>query len=269
MDNRNQKPFQAKSVDNVWNSAMYHLGMRDMTEKELRVKLNNKTDKAEWIEEVIARCFDYGFLKTDKAFALHFCEMCFSGEYGSQYIKRKLLDKGIAEPLVFSSISETKSKLEINERDLIARRLMSVNFESTSKEKVINDLTKKGFSHSDITSEVKQHADFAKLRTKAEIKGSKADLEQEIKKLFRKGKGKRAIKLALQQKHIATDCFDTIISKLERDCEIDFYESALDTLSKKSLDLSDYAGKSKAFSYLGSRGFDSEQIKYAIENLSN
>ena len=92
MDNPEQKPRirKATRIESVMNSAMWHLTQRDMTEHELISKLKVKTDNQEWIDEVLQRLRDFGYLKSNQDFAEQFVEQSFFGEFGSSYILEKL-----------------------------------------------------------------------------------------------------------------------------------------------------------------------------------
>jgi len=96
------------------------------------------------------------------------------------------------------------------------------------------------------------------------VKAEKADLSKETMKLYRKGKGKRVILNELRRKLIDVEEFNNVVDQLELDGDIDFYQSCLDVLNKKRYDVSNSAGKSKAYAYLSGKGFDSDQIKEAL-----
>ena len=53
---------QAKTIDNVFNSAYWHLGQQDFTINEIRTKLERKTDNQQWIDTVLARLKQWTFL---------------------------------------------------------------------------------------------------------------------------------------------------------------------------------------------------------------
>ncbi len=267
---KQKKPFQAKSVENVMNSAMYHLGQRDMTISELTKKLHNKTDNTEWINETIEKCKYLGYLKSDEDFARLFSETCLRNDYGSQYIKRKLSDKGIPFPIIARCIEAALHEQQIDEKSLIRNRLQQLtDLTQTSREKVVNGLVNKGFSISDINAVLNERDDVSDLKTKAQIKGEKANLETEIVKLARKGKGERHIKQALRQKHISVDDFEDTVERLCMAGDVDFYEIACTTLEKKGLDLTTREGTNKAYAYLNTRGFNGDQIKHAISELKD
>ncbi|RKF18110.1 RecX family transcriptional regulator [Alginatibacterium sediminis] len=261
-----KKPFQALAIENVMNSAMYHLGRRDMTITELRVKLNNKTDNQDWIEQTIQRCLELAYLKSDADFSLNFAVMCFGNEFGSGYIRRKLSLKGIHSDVITDAIEQALLQQSIDESQLLLSRLLSISsLEHISKEKLISTLVNKGFKAQSVNRALVEHPDIASLRTKLEIKAVKANLGNEIQKLARKGKGSRLIQQQLKQKKICLDEYDETLATLELTGEVDFFQSASDVLSKKKFVLSEFSGKNKAYAYLSSRGYTTEQIKFAIE----
>ncbi|MDR9829533.1 RecX family transcriptional regulator [Vibrio sp. FNV 38] len=263
-----KKPFQAKSVDNVMNSAMYHLGQRDMTISELTKKLENKTENSLWIEETIAKCKYLGYLKSDEDFASLYSESCLRNDYGSQYIKRKLADKGIPFPLIARCIETVLHEHAIEEKNLIRNRIERFSdLTQTNREKLVNGLVNKGFSVADINAVLNERGDVNDLKTKAQIKGAKADLESEILKLARKGKGERHIKQALRQKHICIVPFEDAVERLVMAGDVDFYEIACTALEKKRFDLTSREGSNKAYAFLNTRGFSGDQIKNAISEL--
>ncbi|WP_305809935.1 hypothetical protein [Photobacterium kishitanii] len=74
---------------------------------------------------------------------------------------------------------------------MISDRLNSYDdFSQTTKEKITNDLTKRGFSFQDISTAIAEHAAADTLLSKAKIKGMNADLTTEVLKLVRKLKGR-------------------------------------------------------------------------------
>jgi regulatory protein len=109
-----QRPVKpAKTIDNVYGSAFYHLEAKDRTINELRKKLIAKTDNQEWIDTVLNDLVERGYLKPDNDFAIKFVEMAFSSEKGSQFILSKLREKGINESIVNEAIAYVTNRDEI------------------------------------------------------------------------------------------------------------------------------------------------------------
>lgn len=260
-----QRPVKpAKTIDNVYGSAFYHLEAKDRTIDELRKKLVAKTDNQEWIDTVLNDLIERGYLKPDKDFAINFVERAFSAEKGSQFIITKLKEKGISATVISEAIEYITHRDEICEFSLLNRRLEQINFEGLSSDKLYTTLTKYGFKSSDVREAIKSHSIASALPSKMQIKADKADLVKEIEKLARKLKGKSVIKRELKQKLIDISTFDEEIEKLEMDGSIDFYENCQLRLDKKRFDLSNSKDKSKAYAYLYSHGFSSDEIKETL-----
>ncbi|MGN2614437.1 RecX family transcriptional regulator [Aliivibrio fischeri] len=262
-----QRPIkQAKTIDNVYGSAFYHLEAKDRTIDELRKKLEAKTDNQEWIDTVLSDLIGRGYLKSDKDFAINFAEMAFNSEKGSQFILSKLKEKGINESIANEAIDYLVNRDEICEFTILNNRLSNMTLDSYSSDKLYSTLMKYGFKSSDVREVIKSHPIASTLPSKIQIKAEKADIVKEIEKLARKLKGKSVIKRELQQKLIDVTNFDEQIEKLEMDGSIDFYENCQLRLDKKRFDLSNSKEKSKAYAYLYSHGFSSDEIKETLNS---
>ncbi|WP_295902867.1 RecX family transcriptional regulator [uncultured Vibrio sp.] len=260
----------AKRLESVMNSAMWHLGQRDMTESELTAKLRLKTDNEEWIADTLEKLKGFGYLKSDHDFAKRFAELSFSGEYGSAYILEKLKKKGLHSPLVLDVIEQVKLDLNIDEQALLNERVNAYYQQFTmSKEKLVATLQKRGFSYSQINQAIAQHDCASQLKTKVEIKAEKADVEKEVLKYARKGKGLVVIRQELRQRKIDVTDLDTIVDRLIEAEEIDFYSSCLEQLEKKSYDVNNHKERTKAYAMLTRKGFSSEEIKFALSEIGS
>ncbi len=257
---------QAESINNVYNSAYWHLSRQDYTITEIRKKLERKTENIEWIETVLADLIEKNYIKSDSDFAIQFTESSFRNEIGKQAIKQKLRSKGISESDVSDAIEQVMNEANIDLFELAASRLRNSfqNFNSTTKEKLYSQLTTKGFSSAEIVHAIESHPEKNTLKSKLEVKAEKADLNTEIMKLFRKGKGKSLILRELRAKLINVEDFDTTVNELEACGDIDFYQSCSDVLNKKRFDVSNHTDKSKAYAYLSRKGFASDEIKEAL-----
>jgi regulatory protein len=267
LDNKQVKP--AKRIESVMNSAMWHLGQRDMTESELTAKLRLKTDNEDWIADTLDKLKGFGYLKSDQEFAKRFAELSFSGEYGSGYITQKLKKKGLSESNIFEAIDQVKQDLSIDEQELLNTRVNTYYQQfSMSKERLVATLQKRGFSYSQVNQAISQHACYSQLKTNLEIKAEKADVEKEVLKYARKGKGLVVIRQELRQRKIDITELDSIVEKLIEREEVDFYSTCLEQLEKKSYDISTHKDRSKAYAMLTRKGFSSEEIQFALKELS-
>ena len=257
---------QAKSIDNVYNSAYWHLAQQDYTIAEMRTKLERKTENQDWIETVLADLIGKNYIKSDFDFAVRFAESAFHHEQGKSAITRKLRARGVDEKDASAAIEQVMNDEGIDQFELAASRLRSTfqTFHSTTKEKLYSQFTTKGFSRAEIDHALSLHPEKDTLRSKLEVKAEKADLSKETMKLYRKGKGKRVIRSELRRKLIDVEEFDHVIDQLEQAGDIDFYQSCLDILHKKRFDVTSSAGKSKAYAYLSGKGFNSDEIKEAL-----
>ena len=254
---------QAKSIDNVFNSAYWHLSQQDFTIAEIRSKLERKTENIEWIETVIAQLIDRGYLKNDLEFTIRYCESAFNNEIGKAAVQHKLKMRGLSSSDIEKAIEQVVEEQDINFNEMASNRLQSryITFEGTNKEKVFTQMTTRGFSRSQIEQALSNHPAQATLRSKMAIKAEKAELATEIMKLYRKGKGQTLILNELKQNLIDVSEFEETLYQLTLAGDIDFYQSCKDQLAKKKYDLSDYKDKSKAYAYLSRKGFTSDEIK--------
>ena len=264
-DNRVKK---ATRIESVMNSALWHLGQRDLTESELLAKLRIKTDNEDWIADTLEKLRGFGYLKSDNEFAEKFAERAFSSEYGSGYIVEKLKKKGLNHTLINATIAKVKDELRIDEQAILNERINSYYQEfSMSKEKLTAALQKRGFSYSQVNEAIKQHVCFNQLQTNLEIKAEKADLEKEVLKYARKGKGMTVIRQELRQRKIDITDLDSLVEKLINAEELDFYATCLEQLEKKSYDLSTHKERNKAYAMLTRKGFSSEEIQFAMSEM--
>ncbi|MCK8047340.1 RecX family transcriptional regulator [Shewanella sp. 1CM18E] len=257
---------QAKSIDNVFNSAYWHLSQQDFTIDEIRSKLQRKTTNQQWIETVLARLIEGGYLKSDYEFAVRFCELSFSHELGAGAIKRKLQQRGLTSTDIENALEKVIEEQNIDSFQMASTRLLSKydDFTNTNTDKIYSQMTNKGFNRAEINHAIDQHPAKDTLLSKLAVKAEKADLATEIIKLFKKGKGETLILQELKQRLIDVTDFENIIYQLSLSEQVDFYASCKAELAKKRYDLSDYKEKSKAYAYLSRKGFSSDEIKEAM-----
>ncbi|WP_351078262.1 RecX family transcriptional regulator [Shewanella sp. CAL98-MNA-CIBAN-0140] len=257
---------QAKTIDNVFNSAYWHLGQQDFTINEIRTKLERKTENQQWIETVLAKLIENGYLKNDNDFAVRYCELAFRNELGTSAIRRKLQLRGVPVTVIDTAIEQVMYEQKVDAFAMATSRLLRrfVNFYGTSREKVYTQMTTKGFSRAEIDHALAQHPERETLRSKLAIKADKVDLTTEIIKLFNKGKGKTLILQELKQRLIDVSDFEDTVYQLTLTEDVDFYQSCKNELAKKRYDLSNYKEKSKAYAYLSRKGFGSDEIKEAM-----
>lgn len=261
---------QAKTIDNVFNSAYWHLNQQDFTIGEIRTKLTRKTENIEWIETVLAHLIEHKYLKSDLEFAIRFCESAFSNDTGVGAIERKLKKRGIASIDIETALEQVIDEAEIDFNEMASNKLQSrfMSFDGISREKVYAQMNTRGFSRAQIDYALSQHPEQNSLRSKMAIKADKAELSTEIIKLYRKGKGQTLIRNELKQRLIDVSEFEETLYQLELAGDIDFYQSCKEQLAKKRYDLTDFKEKSKAYAYLSRKGFTSDEIKETLSPTS-
>lgn len=261
---------KATRIESVMNSALWHLGQKDLTESELLSKLRVKTDNEEWIADTLEKLRGFGYLKSDNEFAEKFAERAYFNEYGSGYILEKLKKKGLDDTVIRAAVAKVKDELRIDEQTILNDRVNGYyQAFNMSKEKLVATLQKRGFSYAQVNEAIKQHPCFPQLQTNLEIKAEKADLEKEVLKYARKGKGMTVIRQELRQRKIDITDLDALVETLANSEQIDFYSSCLEQLEKKSYDLSVHKERSKAYAMLSRKGFSSEEIQFAISELTS
>ncbi|PMG98185.1 RecX family transcriptional regulator [Vibrio lentus] len=262
---RNTTVRKATRIESVMNSAMWHLTQRDMTESELIAKLKVKTDNQEWIDETLVTLKGFGYLKSDQVFAEQFVEQAFSGEFGSRYIVEKLKKKGLTDSVISDAIHKVSFEKSIDEQTILIDRINHYYTSFTmSREKLVATLQKRGFSYQQVKVAIDQHSQAHELKSNIQIKAEKADLEKEVLKYARKGKGLTAIQQELRQRKIDTTELPQLVDRLINEEQLDFYSSCLEQLQKKSYDLKDHKERSKAYAMLSRKGFSSDEIKFAL-----
>ncbi|KAB0482120.1 recombinase A [Vibrio chagasii] len=272
MDDSQQNPNtkkttvrKARRIESVMNSAMWHLTQRDMTESELTAKLKVKTDNQDWIDETLRNLKGYGYLKSDQDFAEQFVEQAFFGEFGSRYIIEKLKKKGLTDSVISDAIHKVSADKNIDEQMILIDRINHYYSGFTmSREKLVATLQKRGFSYQQVKIAIDHHPQAHELKSNIQIKAEKADLEKEVLKYARKGKGLTAIQQELKQRQIDTSELSALIDRLINEEQLDFYSSCLEQLQKKSYDLNDHKERSKAYAMLSRKGFSSDEIKFAL-----
>jgi regulatory protein len=143
------KPIKpAKDIEGVKRSAFWHLGRRDHSEAELRIKLARKTDNQQWIDDVINECYEYHYLD-DERYCESFIRSAQNKGYGVNRIKRDLKLKGISNDVSeshlaqkeFNYIDSATQQLQKRYHERIENRLL--------KQKAMSFLQTKGhiFEH--------------------------------------------------------------------------------------------------------------------------
>lgn len=125
------------------NKAIYILGLKELTTKELKLKLSMKYLKIHsiYIEETILNMKELGLLD-DLDYAIRYIE--YNINKGTNYIKNKLYLKGINRDDINLALENLEDKLEDSQKKEI-KNFISKN-SNLDKEKIIRKLLNRGYS---------------------------------------------------------------------------------------------------------------------------
>ncbi|MEK7434118.1 MAG: regulatory protein RecX [Cyanobacteriota bacterium] len=147
----------AEKIEDVMNYGLWHLGRRDHSIHELKVKLGRKTDNPDWIEESIEQMKTAGYLN-DRKFVENFLEYCNEyKQYGPTRIKQELKLKGAENDII-------KLVMEESEFDYFELALKCLNKKAREpvkdrkeKESLTRFLLSRGFSFDMIKYAFSEH----------------------------------------------------------------------------------------------------------------
>lgn len=146
----------ATQLDDVRRCALWHLGRRDHSEKELRVKLTRKTENQQWIEAVIRECFDNSYLN-DQRFTESYIRSAQSRGFGLSRIKNELQRKGITSNQLANFFSTQSYNYIDSAVKLLNRKYQQAINNQHLKQKAMRFLQTKGHSSDDIFAAIEVH----------------------------------------------------------------------------------------------------------------
>ncbi len=151
------KPIKpATDIEGVKRSAFWHLGRRDHSEHELRVKLARKTDNQQWIDDVIEACYEYRYLD-DARFVESFMRSAQNKGFGINRIQRDLKLKGIPEQLCSEHFQNNDFDYINSATELLQKRYHERIENAHLKQKVMAFLQNKGHNFEHIFSAIECH----------------------------------------------------------------------------------------------------------------
>ena len=154
------KPIKpATDIDGVKRSAFWHLGRRDHSEHELRIKLGRKTDNQQWIDTVINECYEYRYLDDDR-FTETFIRSAQNKGYGVNRIQRDLKLKGISNQQCLSHFQQSKFDYIDSATQQLQKRYQERIENAHLKQKVMAFLQNKGHTFEHIFSAIECHNEF-------------------------------------------------------------------------------------------------------------
>lgn len=151
------KPIKtATDIDGVKRSAFWHLGRRDHSEHELRIKLERKTDNQQWIDTVIIECYTYRYLD-DARFTETFIRTSQNKGYGVNRIQRDLQLKGISRQLTAQYLEQSEFDYIDSAVQLLNKRYQERIENAHLKQKVMAYLQNKGHTFEHIFCAINCH----------------------------------------------------------------------------------------------------------------
>ncbi len=157
------KPIKpANDIESVKRSAFWHLGRRDHSEHELRIKLGRKTDNQQWIDAVIAECYLYNYLD-DARFIDAFIRSTQNKGYGINRIQRDLQLKGINNSTSLPHFQKSEFDYILSATQQLQKRYHERIENAHLKQKVMAFLHNKGHTFEHIFSAIECHNEYFPL----------------------------------------------------------------------------------------------------------
>jgi regulatory protein len=151
------KPIKpATDIEGVKRSAFWHLGRRDHSEYELRIKLSRKTDNQQWIDAVIDQCYEYHYLDDDR-YIESFIRSAQNKGYGINRIIRDLQLKGITNKHCAVHFEQNEFDYINSATDQLQKRYHERIENAHLKQKVMAFLQNKGHTFEHIFSAIECH----------------------------------------------------------------------------------------------------------------
>ena len=138
---------QYDTYESTLEYALKLINKYDYTVHKLTVKLKSKKINDDLIDTVIKFLINKKLLD-DYRYALDYVDLCLSKLKGENYIKQKLINKGVNSLIIDKAISEINPNV-LNE-NLIALSKILLNKYKNNYSKVINSLISRGYSYSKI-----------------------------------------------------------------------------------------------------------------------
>ena len=148
-------------------------------------------------EEILSYLRENHFLDDDRFTRAYVNDRSLLSNDGPLLIKSNLLKEGISEDKIMSVLDEIPSEVWENKIKKLILKKMSTNYSPTiQKQKILLDLTQKGFSKEEVFACLENQTfssagilkEYEKIKRKLEKKYSGNNLEYEIKKkLYQKG----------------------------------------------------------------------------------
>ena len=149
--------YEFEPYERLWNRALWYLGRRDYSAKELRDKLlrqrpNKPLVNEEDIEICMARLLELNLLD-DERYAQRLAESYARKGYGQRGINQQLYRRGLSEEVPALAQEDPERLAELLQSPTFARKLADPN----KHKAVFAALLRKGFRHSDVRTAMQDY----------------------------------------------------------------------------------------------------------------
>ncbi|PSU34840.1 regulatory protein RecX [Photobacterium lutimaris] len=248
-------PKPAQKVEDVYEYAIWWLNQRSYSVATLKEKLPRKTTNSEWINQVINRLLELGYL-CDKRYAETFVQSrCRS--YGPTVLAQKLKLQGVSQ----ADIDNALQTIDESEQDELINRVINKYAGKKSAKDISLRLRQEGVSASRVQAILAQSLD-----SEHELQLAERLINKHQKKMGRTGLIQK-----LRSEGIAQECIEELLlNEAEEDGEngvSDDQRKALAFLNKKyKSPITDFTDKKKATAFLVRKGFSFADANYALEH---
>ncbi len=138
--------------------ALYLLGFRDHTKKELLIKLKRTQDESA-AEYAVEKMEELGFID-DERFARHYAEQLVNIKHLSlRGVKQKLFEKGVESDIIDDVLQELEFDPKENIRSLVERKYARYLNDEKGVKKTVGALQRMGYSWSDIHAVLEEYTE--------------------------------------------------------------------------------------------------------------
>lgn len=149
----------AKTIQEVESYALYYLNKYGETsEQNLRTRLlRNKTDNQEWVDEIILKVIEYGYLSDMRYAEIIVRHGVENKGWGRQRILSELIKKGIKRDVIDSAILVLDRDDPVSRAATLIEKKFKCEINKDNWRKAVNFLANRGFSFDTISSAIKTY----------------------------------------------------------------------------------------------------------------
>ncbi|MBY5947837.1 RecX family transcriptional regulator [Photobacterium rosenbergii] len=245
-------PKPAQKVEDVYEYAIWWLNQRGYSVMKLKEKLTKKTTNTEWINQVIGRLLELGYLNDQRYAETYVNSRCRS--YGPAKLTQKLRLQGVGQ----DDIDNALQTIEDSELEVLITRTISKYAGKKSARDISLRLQQEGVSPTKIQAIMAQALDL-----EHELKLAERLVNKHSKKMGRTGLIQKLRSEGISQEAIE----QTLASDNSEQQENEDQQKALEHLNKKyKSPIVDFAEKKKATAFLVRKGFSFSDANYALEH---